>query len=91
LASKCRKCGTDGLTLLGLIRQDAHDKVPAEFDEVLASFHQMQAMADELQPKIQDLKAEELGDLVDQEMYSTQEAIEQAASKFQVSFLFPHF
>ncbi|XP_064620055.1 huntingtin-interacting protein 1-like isoform X2 [Lineus longissimus] len=83
LASKCRKCGTDGLSLLGLIRQDAHDNIPAEVDEVLASLRQIHAMAEELRPKIQDVKPEELGDLVDQEMYSTQEAIDQAASRFQ--------
>lgn len=42
------------------------------------------AHAEELLPKIEDVKAEQMGDLVEQEMQQTSDAIEQAAKKIAV-------
>ena len=41
-------------------------------------------LTEELVPKSVDVKAEEIGDMVDSEMQLTSRAIEQAARKFQV-------
>ena len=43
------------------------------------------SLTEELVPKSDDVKTEEIGDMVDNEMQLTSKAIEQAAAKIQVS------
>lgn len=44
--------------------------------------------AEDLIPKIEDIQAEKMGDMVDEEMMQTTKAIEQAAARIAVSFCF---
>lgn len=43
------------------------------------------SQAEELIPKIEDVQAEKMGDMVDEEMLQTTKAIEQATAKLAVS------
>ena len=45
------------------------------------------AMAEQLLPKVEDVKAEEMGDMVEGEMMETSLAIEKAAAKIAVGFI----
>jgi hypothetical protein len=45
---------------------------------------QLMSLTEELVPKSDDVKTEEIGDMVDSEMQLTSKAIEQAAAKIQV-------
>lgn len=42
----------------------------------------------ELLPKVQDINKQEIGDLIDQEMHNTSEAIEAAVARLEVKFKF---
>ena len=44
----------------------------------------MKILTEELIPKTEDIKVEEIGDMVDSEMHLTSKAIEQAARKIEV-------
>ena len=44
----------------------------------------MKILTEELIPKTEDVKVEEIGDMVDSEMHQTSKAIEQAARKIEV-------
>ena len=65
--------------------------VPGQSDRVRALIERIMKHAEELLPKIEDVQAEQMGDLVDKEMQQTSEAIEKAAEKIAVSgfFLLP--
>ena len=56
----------------------------AEADVVVKRVQHMLQLAEALVPKSNDVKAEEIGDLVESEMQSTTSAIEAAAAKIQV-------
>ena len=43
--------------------------------------------AEELVPKIEDIQAEQMGDMIDQEMQGTTDAIEKAAKRIAVSWV----
>ena len=45
----------------------------------------MLALAEELLPKVEDVKADQMGDLVDQEMAQTTVAVQTAADRIAVS------
>ena len=45
---------------------------------------QLMALTEELVPKTEDVKVEEIGNMVDNEMQLTSKAIEQAAAKIEV-------
>jgi len=62
--------------------------VPAQADTVQQLIDRLVSQAEELLPKIEDVQAEKMGDLVDQEMALTTKAIEDAASKIAVSRTF---
>ena len=59
--------------------------VPGQSDRVRALIERIMKHAEELLPKIEDVQAEQMGDLVDKEMQQTSEAIEKAAEKIAVS------
>ena len=62
--------------------------VPSQADAVRQLIARLVTQAEELLPKIEDVQAEKMGDLVDQEMALTTKAIEDAASKIAVIFFF---
>ena len=64
---------------------DLVSSVPSQADTVRQLIERLVAQAEELLPKIEDVQAEKMGDLVDQEMALTTKAIEDAASKIAVS------
>ena len=45
----------------------------------------MASLGEELLPKVEDVKAEKMGDMIDQEMEETQQAIEAASKRIAVS------
>lgn len=53
-------------------------------EAVRASLERLMAAAEHLLPKIKDIEVEKIGDLVDQELQQTTDAIEQAAKRFEV-------
>ena len=57
-------------------------------DRVKQTIESLVVIGEKLLPKIEDVAAEKMGDLVDQEMLQTTNAIEQAAKRFEVIFLF---
>ena len=54
-------------------------------DNLRSLLQQMRTQAETLVPKIEDVKAEKMGDLIDQEMQETTDAIEQAAKRIAVN------
>ena len=58
--------------------------IPGQADKVVEFVKKIMAQAEELVPKVEDVKAEQMGDLIDQEMAQTSNAIEQAAARIQV-------
>ena len=67
---------------------DLMSSVPSQADAVRQLIARLVTQAEELLPKIEDVQAEKMGDLVDQEMALTTKAIEDAASKIAVIFCF---
>ena len=59
--------------------------MPSAADNVDQLVKRIIAHAETLLPKVEDIKAEQMGDMVDQEMQQTTEAIAQAAEKIAVS------
>ena len=96
LSGECRSAGEQSLALLNLLQNpQASDERNAQYDRVTALIERIMAHAEELVPKIEDVKAEQMGDLIEKEMQETQNAIDSAAKKIDVSCLvspyFPHF
>lgn len=60
--------------------------IPAQSALVDAELRKIIAQAEELLPKDDDVQAEQMGDMVDQEMQMTSKAIEEAAAKIAVRF-----
>ena len=88
LSGECRSAGEQSLALLNLISDpSAADQRSAQYDRMTALIERIMAHAEELVPKIEDVKAEQMGDLIDKEMQETQNAIESAAKKINVCSL----
>ncbi|KAK2156416.1 hypothetical protein LSH36_214g05005 [Paralvinella palmiformis] len=81
LSGECRTCGEGSLELLTDIKQASYDKVPSKADNIDQLVKRILSHAEALLPKVEDVKAEQMGDMVDQEMQQTTEAIAQAAEK----------
>ena len=62
----------------------SYDKVPSKADNIDQLVKRILSHAEALLPKVEDVKAEQMGDMVDQEMQQTTEAIAQAAEKIAV-------
>ena len=71
--------------VLPYLHTDLLSAVPSQSDAVRQLIARLVTQAEELLPKIEDVQAEKMGDLVDQEMALTTKAIEDAASKIAVS------
>ena len=56
----------------------------SQADTVAELLKKVIALAEDLMPKIEDVPAEQIGDMVDQEMAETTEAIERAAARIEV-------
>ncbi|CAH1233275.1 HIP1 [Branchiostoma lanceolatum] len=83
LAERCKGTGEKSLILLGLLRQQGSAEVTSQQGEdVKASIEDIITCAQELIPKIADIKSE-LGELVGMEMSETSEAVDKAAAKIE--------
>ncbi len=60
------------------------DSVTSATNHLSFKFGEVIELVTELLPKIHDISKEELGDLVDQEMHNTSQAIENAVTKLEV-------
>ncbi|XP_013381294.1 huntingtin-interacting protein 1 isoform X1 [Lingula anatina] len=83
LINACRGAGEEGLQVLELLKKGALDDASSQLDKVTESVQKIMQLGETLLPKVEDVKTEDIGDLVDQEMQSTADAIEQATKKFQ--------
>jgi len=81
LSSACRNCGQQGLSLLSTIKQDTG--VEQASTSVSQSVEVLLKLAEALVPKMEDVNAEEIGDMLETEMAGMTSAIEDAASKIQ--------
>ncbi|XP_078598466.1 huntingtin-interacting protein 1-like isoform X3 [Branchiostoma floridae x Branchiostoma japonicum] len=83
LAERCKGTGEKSLVLLGSLRQQGSAEVTSQqVEDVKASIQDIITCAQELIPKIADIKSE-LGDLVETEMSETTEAVDKAAAKIE--------
>jgi len=62
----------------------SYQEVPAKSACVEAALRKILSQAELLLPKMEDVRAETMGDLVDEEMQLTAKAIEEAAAKIAV-------
>ena len=62
------------------------DSISTEVDETIKNIEAMMKLTEELIPKTEDVKLEEIGDMVESEMHMTSKAIEQAARKIEVTY-----
>ena len=84
LAELCREFGSDALTLLGKLKQnDSSFDAEREETSVGEKLDKITHILGQLLPKVHDINKEELGDMIDQEMHNTSEAIEAAVAKLQ--------
>ena len=58
--------------------------VSSEVSACIEEIKRLMTLTEDLVPKSDDVKTEEIGDMLDTEMQQTSRAIEQAASKIQV-------
>ena len=85
MSKACCDAGTSGLKLLDSI--DTRGNVTGDLDLTIQQVQRVLSLAEALVPKMEDVKVEEIGDLVDTEMHSTTAAVEAAAAKMEVSIL----
>ncbi|XP_050411276.1 huntingtin-interacting protein 1 isoform X1 [Patella vulgata] len=81
LASICKDVGVSGVELLDSVEK--RSDVTSQIDKTVQQVNNLVKLAEDLLPKMEDVKAEEIGDLVDKEMSSTTAAIEAAAAKIE--------
>ncbi|KFV98958.1 Huntingtin-interacting protein 1-related protein, partial [Eurypyga helias] len=82
LTETCRDCGQRSLDYLGQLK-DKQTLGRAELGDVRQALRGVLQLAQELRPKSLDIKQEELGDMVEKEMASTSEAIEDAVRRIE--------
>ena len=58
--------------------------IGSEVEETIKNIEALMKLTEELIPKTEDVKVEEIGDMVESEMQMTSKAIEQAAKKIEV-------
>ncbi|XP_075033857.1 huntingtin-interacting protein 1-related protein [Mixophyes fleayi] len=82
LNDSCRECGNQSLRYLNDLKnkQSLND---ADLTEVRRTLQNIFGLGEELRPKSLDIKQEELGDMVDKEMASTSQAIEDAVRRIE--------
>ncbi|KFQ38539.1 Huntingtin-interacting protein 1-related protein, partial [Mesitornis unicolor] len=82
LMETCRDCGQRSLGYLAQLK-DRQTLERAELGAVRGALQGVLQLAQELRPKSLDIKQEELGDMVEKEMASTSEAIEDAVRRIE--------
>ncbi|XP_027507875.1 huntingtin-interacting protein 1-related protein [Corapipo altera] len=82
LTEMCRDCGQRSLDYLSELK-DRQRLGRAELGDVRRALRGVLQLAQELRPKSLDIKQEELGDMVEKEMASTSEAIEDAVRRIE--------
>ncbi|XP_031983498.1 huntingtin-interacting protein 1-related protein [Corvus moneduloides] len=82
LTETCRDCGQRSLEYLDELK-DRQRLSHAELGDVRRALRGVLQLAQELRPKSLDIKQEELGDMVEKEMASTSEAIEDAVRRIE--------
>ncbi|XP_043910045.1 huntingtin-interacting protein 1 [Protopterus annectens] len=82
LSEACRLCGGNALTYFTSLKEE-NSMREVDSTALRESISQITTFAEELRPKGLDLKQEELGDLVEQEMTATSAAVEAAASRIE--------
>ncbi len=73
------------LTLSGFCSPGDESALRGQSEKLSGFIRRLVALGEELLPKVEDAKAENMGDLIDQEMEETQKAIESASKRFAVS------
>lgn len=68
------------------VSSESHDEFQILGRRVEEVLRTILSRAEDLIPKIEDVQAEKMGDMVDEEMMQTTKAIEQAAARIAVSF-----
>lgn len=81
LASCCRSSGEESLAMLAAAKIESHDEFQILGRRVEDVLRTILSRAEDLIPKIEDIQAEKMGDMVDEEMMQTTKAIEQAAAR----------
>uniref|UniRef100_A0A8C5J6J1 Huntingtin-interacting protein 1-related protein n=1 Tax=Junco hyemalis TaxID=40217 RepID=A0A8C5J6J1_JUNHY len=82
LTETCRECGQSSLEYLEQLK-DRQRLGSAQLGHVQGALRGVLQLAQELRPKSLDIKQEELGDMVEKEMASTSEAIEDAVRRIE--------
>ncbi|XP_067864151.1 huntingtin-interacting protein 1 isoform X2 [Heptranchias perlo] len=82
LSDACKQCGNEVLSYFSSLK-DTATLSSADCTKVRESLNQINTIAEELRPKGRDVKQEELGDLVEQEMSATSAAIEAATTRIE--------
>lgn len=88
LLSGCKLSAEEGITFLEHLADGRWDAVTVVglASSLLSQLNSVRALAEQLRPKMADVRPEEIGDLIDQEMQATSEAIRVAEEKFHVRF-----
>ncbi|XP_059171925.1 huntingtin-interacting protein 1-like isoform X2 [Physella acuta] len=81
LSNACRHSGQLGIALLQAVDSEGHVEGAAKVAR--DSLEHLIKLAEELVPKMEDVKAEEIGDMLENEMQGMTAAIEAAAAKIQ--------
>ena len=84
LAENCREFGQKSLNLLSIMNSEQKLNNQNETKELKKIIENIVKKLNDLLPKVHDINKEEIGDLVDQEMQNTSEAIEAAVAKLEV-------
>ncbi|CAL1534396.1 unnamed protein product [Lymnaea stagnalis] len=81
LSNACRHSGQLGVALLQAVEAEESLGVPVK--AARESIEHLMKLAEDLVPKMEDVKAEEIGDMLENEMHGMTAAIEAAAAKIQ--------
>lgn len=81
LASACQTAGESGLEVLSSLEKGG--SIKSEVEKSAEKIRQLIKLAEDLVPKMVDVKEKEIGDLLENEMHSTSSAIELAAKKIE--------
>ncbi|XP_052799561.1 huntingtin-interacting protein 1-like isoform X2 [Mya arenaria] len=81
LANTCRTTGESGLAVLAAVEKGG--SVASEVSTCINEIKRLMTLTEDLVPKTDDMKTEQIGDMLDSEMAQTSRAIEEAASKIQ--------
>ncbi|XP_038669736.1 huntingtin-interacting protein 1 isoform X3 [Scyliorhinus canicula] len=82
LLEACKQCGSEVLSYFSSLKDTTTLSI-ADCTKVREGLNQINAIGEELRPKGRDIKQKELGDLVEQEMSATSEAVETATARIE--------